>query len=182
MASIGTGITTFVSDRIGRRAVCLIHSPILVVAGYAVVVGSGNKAVGFFAMFLVGAGVYSYNTIILTYVLQMFQTALHTLTSNRWVSNNIHPDSKRSVAIAIVISIGNAAGLAASQIYPIADAPRYIVGNSLSLGFECLALGSVAGIYGLLKYRTKQKEKLISEGVESNGKEGDQSLEFKYVM
>jgi MFS family permease len=68
VASIGTGITTFVSDRIGRRAICLIHSPVLVIAGYAVAVASGNKSVGFFAMFLVGAGVYSYNTVLLTYV------------------------------------------------------------------------------------------------------------------
>ena len=72
--------------------------------------------------------------------------------------------------------------MAASQIYPIDDAPRYIVGNSLSLGFEVLALLSVGAIYMLLKHRTKQKEKLLSEGVESNGKQGDQSLDFKYVM
>ncbi|KAJ6783921.1 hypothetical protein PWT90_03788 [Aphanocladium album] len=165
LASIGTGITTFVSDRIGRRAICLIHSPILVMVGYAVAVGSSNRSVGYFGMFIVGAGVYSFNTVLLT-----------------WVSNNIHPDYKRSVAIAIVVSIGNAAGLAASQIYPIGDAPRYIVGNSISLGFESLALACVALIYMLLRYRTRQKEKLLSEGVESNGKEGDQSLDFDYLI
>ncbi|OAA64952.1 high-affinity nicotinic acid transporter [Cordyceps fumosorosea ARSEF 2679] len=165
LASIGTGVTTFVSDRIGRRAICLIHSPILVMVGYAIGIGSSNRSAGYFGMFIVGAGVYSFNTVLLT-----------------WVSNNIHPDYKRSVAIAMVVSLANAAGLAASQIYPIGDAPRYILGNSLSLGFEALALVSVALIYMLLRYRTKQKEKLISQGVESNGKEGDQSLDFDYVM
>ncbi|KAH8720649.1 putative transporter [Beauveria bassiana] len=143
LASIGTGLTTYISDRIGRRAICLIHSPILVMIGYAVGIGSSN---------------------------------------NRWVSNNIHPDYKRSVAIAMVVSIGNAAGLAASQIYPIGDAPRYLVGNSVSLGFESLALACVALIYMLLRYRTGQKKKLMSQGIESNGKEGDQSLDFDYVM
>lgn len=72
LASIGTAVTTFVSDRIGRRAVCLIHSPILVMAGYAVGVGSSNKSVGYFGMFLVAAGVYSFNTVLLTYVLLLF--------------------------------------------------------------------------------------------------------------
>ncbi len=67
-------------------------------------------------------------------------------------------------------------------MYPIGDAPRYVLGNSLSLGFEVLALLAVGAIYALLRHRTKQKEKLISEGVESNGKTGDQSLDFKYVM
>ncbi|KAF1738864.1 putative transporter C11D3.18C [Beauveria bassiana] len=155
LASIGTGLTTYISDRIGRRAICLIHSPILVMIGYAVGIGSSNKSAGYFGMFIVGAGVYSYNTVLLT---------------------------QRSVAIAMVVSIGNAAGLAASQIYPIGDAPRYLVGNSVSLGFESLALACVALIYMLLRYRTGQKKKLMSQGIESNGKEGDQSLDFDYVM
>lgn len=68
MASIGTGATTFVSDRIGGRAICLIHSPILVMAGYAIGVGSSNRSVGYFAMFIVGAGVYSFNSVLLTLV------------------------------------------------------------------------------------------------------------------
>ncbi|UNI23800.1 hypothetical protein JDV02_009597 [Purpureocillium takamizusanense] len=165
LASIATGVTTFISDRIGKRAICLIHSPILVMIGYAIVVGSANKAVGFFAMFMVAAGVYSYNTVMLT-----------------WVSNNIHPDDKRSVAIAVVISIANCAGAAASQIYPITDQPRYILGNSLSLGFESGALVGVAAIYFLFKYRMRQKEKLLSQGIESNGKEGDYSLDYKYLF
>ncbi|KAM0536292.1 hypothetical protein ACHAO7_012315, partial [Fusarium culmorum] len=66
LASIFTGVTTYVSDRLNRRAICLIHSPLLVAAGYAVVVGTGHKGLGFFAMFLVGSGVYSFNTLVVT--------------------------------------------------------------------------------------------------------------------
>lgn len=86
------------------------------------------------------------------------------------------------MAIAVAVSIGNGAGLAASQIYPIKDQPRYLLGNSLSLGFEFLALLLIGAIYLLLKYRMRQKQRLLSEGTESNGKEGDQSLEFEYVF
>ncbi|KAK7427316.1 hypothetical protein QQZ08_006253 [Neonectria magnoliae] len=116
-------------------------------------------------MFLVGGGVYSFNTILVT-----------------WVSNNIRPDYKRSVAISVVISIGNASGMAASQIYPIKDAPRYIMGNAVSLGGEVIALISIGFVYMLLKYRMKQKDRLLAEGKDSNGKEGDQSLGFTYVF
>ncbi|KAJ6445272.1 high-affinity nicotinic acid transporter [Purpureocillium lavendulum] len=169
LASIATGVTTFVSDRIQKRAVCLIHSPLLVMIGYAIVVATANKAAGFFAMFIVAAGVYSYNTVVLT-------------PDHRWVSNNVYPDYKRSVAIAMVVSIGNCAGIVASQIYPSKDGPRYILGNSLSLGFESMAFVGIVSMYMLLKYRMRQKEKLLSEGVQSNGKEGDYSLDFKYVF
>ncbi|KAF9770567.1 hypothetical protein IL306_011875 [Fusarium sp. DS 682] len=165
LASIFTAATTYVSDRLNRRAICLIHSPLLVIVGYSIVVGTGHKAAGFFAMFLVGGGVYSFNTVLVT-----------------WVSNNMQPDYKRSVAISMLISLANASGMAASQIYPIKDAPRYVMGNAISLGGEVLALVCVGLIYALLKYRMRQKEKLIAEGKDSNGKEGDQSLEFKYVF
>jgi hypothetical protein len=100
----------------------------------------------------------------------------------RWVSNNMQPDYKRSVAISMLISLANASGMAASQIYPIQDAPRYVMGNAISLGGEVLALVCVGLIYALLKYRMRQKERLIAEGKDGNGKEGDQSLEFKYVF
>ncbi|RSL53522.1 hypothetical protein CEP51_014878 [Fusarium floridanum] len=165
LASIFVGITTFVSDRLNRRAICLIHSPLLVITGYAIAVGTGHKGVGFFAMFLVGAGVYSFNTVLVT-----------------WVSNNIQPDYKRSVAISMLISIGNASGLAASQIYPISDAPRYIMGNAISLGGEVIALFCIGLLYALLKYRMRQKERMLAEGSESNGMEDDRGLGFKYVF
>ncbi|KAM5352956.1 hypothetical protein ACJ41O_005678 [Fusarium nematophilum] len=165
LASICVGATTYVSDRLNRRAICLIHSPLLVISGYAIAVGSGHKGVGFFAMFLVGAGVYSFNTVLVT-----------------WVANNIQPDYKRSVAISMLISIGNASGMAASQIYPIKDAPRYVMGNAVSLGGEVIALLAIGLIYALLKYRMRQKEKMLAEGKDSNGREGDRGLEFKYVF
>ncbi|KAH8171214.1 major facilitator superfamily protein [Sarocladium implicatum] len=165
LASISTGITTFVSDRYQRRAICLIHSPILVIVGYAIALGTDHKAAGFVGMFLVGAGVYSFNTVLVT-----------------WVANNIQPESKRSVAIAMLISIANASGLAASQIYPSYDAPRYIMGNAISLGSEFIALACVGLIYALLKWRMREKNRLLAEGKESNGKQGDMALDFEYVF
>lgn len=80
LASIGTGLTTYVSDRLNRRAICMIHAPLLVMTGYAIAVGSSNKAAGFAGMFLVGAGVYSYNTVLLTYVLLQCQFTPLTLS------------------------------------------------------------------------------------------------------
>lgn len=165
LASITTGVTTFVSDMIERRAICLIHSPLLVIIGYAIALGTDHKGAGFAAMFLVGAGVYSFNTVLVT-----------------WVANNIQPESKRSVAIAMLISIANASGLAASQIYPSYDAPRYIMGNAISLGGEVIALLCVGLIYVLLKWRMRQKDRQLAEGKESNGRQGDLALDFKYVF
>lgn len=98
------------------------------------------------------------------------------------MANNIRPDAKRSVAIALVVSIANSSGLAASQIYPSYDAPRYIMGNAISLGSEFIALACVGLIYLLLKWRMREKNRLLAEGKEYNGKQGDMALDFKYVF
>lgn len=82
----------------------------------------------------------------------------------------------------MVISIGNASGIAASQIYPVSDSPRYIMGNAVSLGGEFVALVTIGLIYALLKYRTTQKNSLLAEGKESNGREDDRGLGFQYVF
>jgi MFS family permease len=99
---------TYISDRLRKRAVVAVCAPVIVIIGYAIVVGTDNVGAGYFAMFLC-AGVYSYNTLLLT-----------------WVSNNIRPDSKRSAALPWFICLGNISGVAASQIYPNHTAPRYV--------------------------------------------------------
>jgi hypothetical protein len=120
---------------------------------------------------------------LVTYVKRKpLPTLRYVLILHRWVSNNVQPDYKRSVAISMLISLANASGMASSQIYPIKDAPRYIKGNAISLGGEVIALFCIGLIYALLKYRMRQKEKLLASGHCSNGKEGDRSLDFKYVF
>lgn len=133
-------------------------------------------------MFLVGAGIYSFNTVVVTYVTTNAGKLFILTPHCRWLSNNTHPDYKRSIAISIVLSVGNASGMAASQIYPSKDEPRYIMGNAVSLGGDVIALFCVGLMYVLFKYRMREKERLLAEGHTSNGKEDDRGLGFKYVF
>jgi hypothetical protein len=76
----------------------------------------------------------------------------------------------------------------ASNFYRAADAPRYILGHALELGF----IG--AGIIGLLvlvfnyKRINKNRERQLAEGAhngytpEELGELGDRSMTFKYVL
>ena len=80
------------------------------------------------------SGVYPYNTIVLT-----------------WVTNNLPNEHVRSVGIPLLISIANTSGIASSQIYPSKDAPRYVMGNSVSLAMEAVALLAVCTLYVFLR-------------------------------
>jgi hypothetical protein len=102
-------------------------------------------------------GVYPYNTLILT-----------------WVANNLQNEHVRSVGIPLLISIANISGVASSQIYPASDKPRYIMGNSVSLGMEVIALIGVACMYLLLRWRNgRQSTPRTNE---------DGSSAFKFIL
>ncbi|KAK6008156.1 hypothetical protein QM012_000059 [Aureobasidium pullulans] len=156
---------TFTSDRIKKRAAVLAVLPIAPIIGYIIACGTANHAAGYFAMFLCGGGIYSYNCLILT-----------------WISTNIAPDYKRSMAMPFFVSLANVSGVVSSQIYLSADAPRYLMGNAVSAGMETLALCGVVAVWWTLRRRNLQKEKLRAQGAEDNGKCGDRALDFVYNL
>ena len=96
--------------------------------------------------------------------------------------------TKRATGQAIQIAVGNLAGAMASNFYRAEDAPRYILGHALELGF----IG--AGILGLLvlvfnyKRINAKRERQLAEGAhngytpEELGELGDRSMTFKYVL
>lgn len=105
-------------------------------------------------------------------------------------------------------TIGNSAGLISSNIYPTAEAPRFIKGHAINLGFASLTFIMTAAImfvhwrdnknrdaisYAHLDGRDVDPARLDSEeekkrwGYESMNKEqllrlGDRHLGFRYVI
>ncbi|KPI39076.1 putative transporter [Cyphellophora attinorum] len=136
---------TWLSDKLRKRAMMAVIAPWIVIVGYAIAIGTGNRGAGYFAMFLC-TGIYSFNTVLMA-----------------WVSNNIRPDSKRSAALPWFICIANVSGVAAAQVYPNFTAPRYIMGNAISLGMEFTAVLGIGVIYWMLKRRNAVKAKQRAE-------------------
>ena len=156
---------TFTSDRLKKRAAVLVILPVAPIIGYIIACGTASHAAGYFAMFLCGGGIYSYNCLILT-----------------WISTNLAPDYKRSMAMPFFVSLANISGIVSSNIYPSVDGPRYLVGNAVSAGMETLALCGVVAVWWTLRWRNLEKQKLRAQGVEDNGKIGDQGLGFVYNL
>ncbi|KAH6989370.1 major facilitator superfamily domain-containing protein [Ilyonectria sp. MPI-CAGE-AT-0026] len=155
---------TFTSDRLKKRAAVAVFVPLIVIVGYAIAIGTPVAGAGFFAMFLC-SGVYTYNTLLVA-----------------WVSNNIKPDHKRSAALPFFVSIANISGVVSGQVYPSSTAPRYILGNAVSLSMEFLAGCGIVVIYFILRRRNQIKAKQRADGVSDNGEKGDKSLDFKYIL
>lgn len=76
--------------------------------GYIILVSvSGNRA-RYGAVCLSVAGVFVINPVV-----------------NAWLTGNIAPGMKKSVATAMAVMANNAAGLVGSNIYLQTDAPKY---------------------------------------------------------
>lgn len=158
-------LVTFLLDRFNKRSLFLLITPIPPVIGYLITLATPNAGAGYFSMFLCCSGIYSYNALILT-----------------WVTTNLAPDYKRSAGISIFTSLSGISSLIAPQLYPSTGAPRYQIGNGVSMGFEAVAALSILFVYFLLKRRNATKQKLLAEGQTSNRLEGDRALDFMYVL
>ncbi|KAF2168368.1 hypothetical protein M409DRAFT_53058 [Zasmidium cellare ATCC 36951] len=157
---------TTLSDRLGKRALFAFLAPIPCIIGYAIVVRTPSPEAGYAAMFLCAAGIYPYNAIMFT-----------------WLLNNLSPDWKRSVGAPLFASLANISGVISSQIYPSSDSPRYLMGNAVSLAMEAVACGGVLFVWLLLKRRDQKKERMLAEGDIDNGYGGeDRGLQFRYAL
>ncbi|THZ96524.1 MFS general substrate transporter [Aureobasidium pullulans] len=105
-----------------------------------------------------------------------------------WLSNNMSGSYKRAVGMGIQISVGNLAGAMASNFYRSTDAPRYILGHGLEIGFICM--GIVALLIQVFNYRriNKQREASLAAGEAENftpealGDLGDKAVTYRYTL
>jgi MFS family permease len=105
-----------------------------------------------------------------------------------WLSNNLAGSYKRSAGMAIQIGVGNLAGAMASNFYRSKDAPHYVLGHALELGFI------VAGICALLvlvvnyKRINRKREGQVAAGMhngytpEEMSALGDRAITYRYML
>ncbi|KAJ2964670.1 hypothetical protein NQZ79_g563 [Umbelopsis isabellina] len=115
------------SDRFSDRAYHAIGGAVVCLVGYILLVSITGNSARYGAVCLSVAGVFVINPIV-----------------NAWLTGNIAPGMKKSVATAMAVSANNAAGLVGSNIYLKSDAPNYSKLNSVPRPYSQL------GIHGLI--------------------------------
>jgi len=83
-------------------------------------------------------------------------------------SNNIRTDSKRSVGSALQIGLGSIGGIIASTVFRQQDAPRYIPGICVSIGFQILILVliTIMSLFFRSENKKQKEEGRVLEGYE----------------
>lgn len=147
-AFITTMSTAYLSDKTGRRAFFLMFWTVLAVVGYILFLTVPHSAP---VSDLISA--CKVNQVLMFVWPSCFQGALYfsvflTLgaiapciaTTIVWAGNTFGNHYKKATSMGMVFSLGNSGGIVASLVYRNEDAPRYIRGHAVTLGFAAVSL------------------------------------------
>ncbi|KAE8227342.1 hypothetical protein CF319_g169 [Tilletia indica] len=149
LAFIVTMTTAHFSFVYRVRGPFIIGAGLLAIVGYIVLMTSPTVGGKYAALFLIVSGVYAANALLLS-----------------WPAENVSGQTKRAVALAMQISIGNLGSIVGTQLYrlPLGSLKNhnYIVSHGFAIGY--ITAGIV--IAGLLSYslrRENQRRDALAE-------------------
>lgn len=164
VGALGFFSAAYLADRTQRRAPIMLCYGLVTLIGYAILLGSRDYAVLYFACFLVLFGNFVFPGLNLI-----------------WINGNTAPHYKRATAVALNQTIGNIGGIIAGQIYLVRERPYYLTGQAVSFTGCGLAWCGVLLLWYIFAKENAKRDKLVREGAEDTGK-GDQSIHFRYQL
>ncbi|KAK9793563.1 putative Major facilitator superfamily (MFS) profile domain-containing protein [Seiridium cardinale] len=149
-AFITTVAVAILSEKLGQRALFISGSSLFAAIGYCILLGNTNPAarpgVSYLGMFFAAGGIYPAVALVLS-----------------WPAINVSGQTKRAIANAMQISIGNCGAVIGTQLYRSTDGPRFIVGHSVALAYLIANVVVVSILFFRLKKQNKQREGIAPE-------------------
>ncbi|KAH7083510.1 retrograde regulation protein 2 [Paraphoma chrysanthemicola] len=164
----------FMSDKYKTRSPFIIGPFIVAAAGYIALIAlphPGLPGATYGMLFVVAGGLYPSICGVIS-----------------WNANNLAGSWKRSVGMAIQISIGNLGGAIGSNIYLAKEAPHYWTGYGVSLTIITIGIVSTALLRFKLNRENMRREKMTTEEIKALYTEqellelGDKSPLFRYTL
>lgn len=122
-ATLLTIAVGFIADRTRQRGLCAISVSALGVIGFGILVSDLPAGAKYAGTFLAAMGIYP--------------CIPNTVT---WLANNTEGVYKRGVSLGLAMGWANLQGVVISNVYRGKDAPRFITGHAVVIGYLGLAL------------------------------------------
>jgi len=173
-ATVVLGLFAYFSDRLLMRSPFIYASLFFCLVGFSINISDVSSGAKYFGTFLIVAGAYAGFPGVVV-----------------WLSNNLSPQYKRGVGMALHIGIGNFGGAIASNIYRTQDKPRFILGHGIELMFVGIGLIFVPILVFSYRRINRQRAEFMdreAEGLEKKPSAeelralGDKSPDFQYVL
>ncbi|KAI9689363.1 MAG: hypothetical protein M1822_010014 [Bathelium mastoideum] len=170
-AAISTVLVAWAADRKRIRSPFVITALFIGLIGFVLCISTGQAGITYAGVFIVACATYPLLPTVIA-----------------WLSNNLAGSYKRAIGMGIQISVGNLAGAATSNFYRTEDAPRFILGHGLEIGF--ISLGIIAAFILIFSYRrvNVKREKQVANDEDNSytpeqlSELGDKAITFRYTL
>lgn len=129
------------SERKKLRAPFIAAGSCLAILGYIILLAQNQPGLSYFGTILAAGGIYPATALVLA-----------------WPANNVSGQTKRAIANAMQISIGNLGAVLGTQLYRTETSPRWFVGHSFALGYLVANIAVVGTLWVVLKRANRRKE------------------------
>ncbi|KAF3069378.1 hypothetical protein CFAM422_007457 [Trichoderma lentiforme] len=150
LAFVTTVVVAIASEKLGKRAVFLAGSSLTAAIGYIILLANtdpvARPGVSYLGTFFAAAGIYPSTALVLS-----------------WPAINVSGQTKRAIANAMQISIGNLGAVMGTQLYRSNDGPRFVVGHSMALAYLCANAIVATYIGWRLRAQNKAREEIAPE-------------------
>ncbi|KAE8375048.1 major facilitator superfamily domain-containing protein [Aspergillus bertholletiae] len=140
VAFVLTITVAILSERTHRRAPFIMGSTALACIGYIILLTDHRPGVSYVGTIFAAAGIYPAVAIVLS-----------------WPANNVSGQTKRAIANAMQISIGNLGAVLGTQLYRTETSPRYYLGHGFSLGYLVANIVVVGVLWQVLRRENIRK-------------------------
>lgn len=144
-------IVAWFSDRTQQRGIFTVVFCGIAIVGYGILIADASAGVHYFGCFMVAVGLYVCVGMPLA-----------------WLPTNLPRFGKRAFANGLQLTLGNVAGIVTPFLYPNRNAPRYIMGHTVTLALTAFS----ACIYAFMWYWYRRINQLREQGMEDDKIEG----------
>ncbi|OJA08803.1 hypothetical protein AZE42_01302 [Rhizopogon vesiculosus] len=184
LASLSIWTTVWVSSKYNARAPFIIGAAIVAIIGEVIRVACFVQvaklvftliAAGlqYFGVHLTAAGIYTGNSLLLS-----------------WPGENVSGQTKRAVAVALQITVGDIGAIAGCLIYrPALSSHLYRKPNLIAIGYLLFAISMTTYLWVMMNWENKRRDRLLSRGEEKfketeedRIRRGDRSISYRYQI
>lgn len=131
------------SEKTGKRAPFIMGSSAIGCIGYIILLSQDQAGVSYVGTIFAAAGIYPAVAIVLS-----------------WPANNVSGQTKRCIANALQISIGNCGAIIGTQLYRSESSPRFFVGHGVALGYLVANIVVISIMWRVLHRENVEKERV----------------------
>lgn len=171
-AFLTTIAAAVLSERTGQRALFIGGAALFGAVGYAILLSNTapreRPGVSYAGTFFAAGGIYPAVALVLS-----------------WPAINVSGQTKRAVANALQISVGNLGAVLGTQLYRAADGPRFIVGHSVALAYLLANVLVVSLLWWRLRRENRRRDDdaaaaPVAEGFSDWKGDADPRWRFEY--